>query len=243
MFKALISDYFSSEQHREEKLECYARYTSLFLKTVYGQITAPLGYVDYYLHRKRITHKLEELYSENNLGNIENIGKDIINGRIDEKTIKECLGKSDYRRWLYGDTDDPINTGGVPADYKPDLPMFVRRWFYSGLRNPRWNATYIDNYSSNVVKIATPYDDRSEISTSNYGTTDTRLGTWLRWYVDDEGKWWFFYETTKQKSEDKGKLFYFGAVGLGSAQDGDSLTERKQSRFEFSLNRTVTIDK
>lgn len=47
--------------------------------------------------------------------NIENIGKDIVNGVISEQEIKDYLGEGYYKLWLYGDTDDPIESGGVPA--------------------------------------------------------------------------------------------------------------------------------
>lgn len=242
MFKVLWKDYLKDKEHRKEKRECYARYTKLFFKTLYGQASAPFMYVGYYLCRKKITNKLIQLYREKNLGSIENIGKDIINGLISEQEIEEYLGNGYYKLWLYGDTDDPIESGGVPKSYKPNLPIFQRRWFYSGVRNPRWNATYINNYSSNIRQISTPYDNRNNVNTRNYGTSDTRLGTWLRWYIDDKGRWWFLYEKTKRTNAKKGKLFYFGAVGLGDKQDGYYEKVNDKCRFEFSLNREVTIE-
>ncbi len=242
MIKVLWKDYFESKENRKEKRDCYARYTKLFIETLYGQITAPFCYVGYYLCRKKITNKLTELYKEKNLENIENIGKDITNGVIDKEEIKECLGNGYYKLWLYGDTDNPVEDGGVPQSYKSNLPMFIRRWFYSGVRNPRWNATYINNYSANIKKITTSIDKRTNTNTHNFGTSDTRLGTWLRWYVDEEGKWWFLYEDTKRTKENEGKLFYFGAVGLGNKEDGAYKNEVQKCRFEFSLNRKVKID-
>lgn len=242
MLKVLLKDYLKDKEHREEKRECYARYTKLFFKTLYSQVSAPILYIGYYMCRKKITKKLSQLYQEKGLENIENIGKDIVNGVISEQEIKDYLGEGYYKLWLYGDTDDPIESGGVPQSYKPTLSMFARRWFYSGVRNPRWNATYIDNYSSNIRRISTSFDNRSDVNTHNYGTSDTKLGTWLRWYVDDNGKWWFLYEKTKRTKGNSGKLFYFGAVGLGDKQDGNYKKEENKCRFEFSLNRKVKID-
>ncbi|MBO6117169.1 MAG: hypothetical protein J6P44_01355 [Bacteroidales bacterium] len=242
MFKALWTDFKESDVGREEKMACYARYTGLFFKTLYSQVTAPVGYIGYYMFRKQITSRLEEFYKQHGLEDIENVGRDIASGKIDKQELKNSMGAGYYNLWLYGDTTDPLITGGVPEDYKPQLPMFWRRWFYGGVRNPRWNATYINNYSADVTAVVTTYDTRVQTVTHNYGTSDTRLGTWLRWYVDKDGKWWFFYEKTKRTNKNKGKLFYFGAVGLGSKDDGFYKDGIKQGRFEFSLNRTVTID-
>lgn len=248
MFDILWNDYMASPINRKEKIDCYSRYAKLFLQSIYGQITAPIIYVGYYLSRKKITHKLENFYKLNNLSNIENIGKDIVNGIVLKEDLKKYLGYFYYNLWLYGDTDDPIISGGVPNDYKPNLPVFQRRWFYSGVRNARWNATYINNYSNDIVMIQTSYDTRKGVVTSNYGTGDTQLGVWLRWYVDNKGRWWFFYENTKITKHNKGKLFYFGAVGLSQYKDGKVSPNnknmqriRKKCRFEFSLNREVFI--
>ncbi|MBQ7984518.1 MAG: hypothetical protein IJ250_02645 [Bacteroidales bacterium] len=243
MLKTLWQDYFQSKENRKEKRACYVRYGQLFLKTIYSQVSGPIGYVGYYLNRKKITARLENFYSENNLGDIENIGKDIANGKVDKQCIKNCLGAWYYKLWLYGDTRSPVENGGVPDDYKPGYSMFVRRWFYSGVRNPRWNATYINDYSDTIVELQTVYDTRTDVNTHNYGTGDTKLGTVLRWYTDNEGKWWFFYENIRPTEPKKGKLFYFGAVGLGTKTDGKySTNASKRGRFEFSLNRTVTIE-
>ncbi|MBQ0112488.1 MAG: hypothetical protein KBT03_05085 [Bacteroidales bacterium] len=241
MFEVLRQDFLNSPEHRKEKIDCYLRYTKLFLNTVYSQISAPVVYLAYYAFRKTITNRLSNFYQEKNLSNIENIGEDIVQGVVDKEELREYMGDIFYKMWLYGDTKNPIVDGGVPKDYKPSLPMFVRRWLYSGVRNPRWNATYTDNYTNPIVNISTPIDTRKNIITHNYGTSDTKLGTWLRWYVDDKGKWWFLYEKTKPTKENKGKLFYFGVVGLGSHVDGNYPEKTKQGRFEFSLNRTVTI--
>ena len=249
MFKVLYNDFKSDKTHRVEKIDCYVRYTKLFFKTICSQITAPFGYVGYYCNRKKITARLESFYKDRNLENINNIGNDIKNGVIDKDELKDYLGSFYYNLWLYGDTESPVETGGVPKDYKPAMSMFWRRWFYSGLRNPKWNATYINNYSSDILKVSTVYDTRKDIVTHNYGTGDTKLGAILRWYVDDCGKWWFFYENTEMKTNKTGRLFYFGAVGLGNTEDGilfgdgkSQKSVKKKGRFEFSLNRKVTID-
>ncbi|GEM_PF-2101089 len=242
IFKILKADYLSDTEHRKEKKECYLAYAKMFFQAMYGQITAPVVYIAYYLFRKPITERLETLYLQKGLTNIDNVGKDLLNGKIDKQDIREALGQIYYRLWLYGDTDDPILTGGVPKDYKPNLPIFIRRWLYCGVRNPRWNATYINFYSDSIVETRTVFDNRQDVITHNYGTGDTKLGTWLRWYVDKQGKWWFFYENTKQTKEHEGKLFYFGAVGLSNIEDGIMKNNTKKSRFEFSLNRVVKID-
>ncbi|MBR1774719.1 MAG: hypothetical protein IJ759_04245 [Bacteroidales bacterium] len=249
MLRVLYEDFTADKSFRIEKIDCYVRYTSLLVKTVYSQVTAPFGYIGYYWNKKKITQSLEEFYKLHNLDNIENVGNDIKNGVISKDDLKDYFGLFYYNLWLYGDTDDPLVTGGVPKDYKPNMPMYLRRWFYSGLRNPRWNATYINNYSADIIQVKTPYDTRTDIATHNYGTGDTRLGSVLRWYIDENGKWWFFYENTRRTKKNKGKLFYFGAVGLGGKEDGElkkSASSEKKStkkgRFEFSLNRTVTID-
>lgn len=241
MFKVLWEDYWSNEANRPQKRECYITYSKMFFQSLYSQITAPLGYVVYYIFRKPITHRIENLYKEKQLGNIDNIGKDILQGNITEEELKETL-KLYYDIWLYGDTDDPLVSGGVPKDYKTNLPMSVRRWMYCGVRNPRWNATYLNCYSDTIMEIRTTLDNRQDIVTHNYGTGDTKLGNWLRWYIDKQGKWWFFYENTKQTGKNKGKLFYFGAVGLSNKKDGPQGKKSKKSRFEFSLNREVSID-
>lgn len=242
MFRVLWQDFKADPLHKKQKLDCYFRYSKLFLQTIYSQISAPFGYTAYYLFRKPITTRLEQFYAEKNLSNIENVGNDIINGTINKQELKNYLGSFYYNLWLYGDTSSPIIDGGVPNDYKPNLPMFIRRWLYSGVRNPRWNATYINNYSSDIVAVKTVYDNREDILTHNYGTSDTKLGMWLRWYIDKDGKWWFFYENTTRKNKNKGKLFYFGAIGFGNKGNGLQLDNRKKTRFEFSLNRQVTID-
>lgn len=242
MIDVLVQDFIDDKQHRKEKFDCYARYLQLFFKTAYGQISAPLGYLGYYYSRKRITHKLQNFYNEKGLTNIEDIGNDIVNGVINIKELKEYLGTFDYNLWLYGDTKQPIENGGVPEDYKQSLPLFWRRWLYSAIRNPRWNAMYVNNYTSRIVGITTPYDNRLNITTHNYGTGDTKLGMVLRWVTDEEGKWWFFYENTRKTRGNKGKLFYFGIVGLSQIEDGEYKHGLKPNRFEFSLNRTVTID-
>ncbi|MDO5760592.1 MAG: hypothetical protein Q4Q06_06160 [Bacteroidota bacterium] len=241
MFVVLWKDYWQESEHRKQKRECYWAYTKMCVQATYSQISAPIGYVVYYLCRKPITKRIENLYKEKNLDNIENIGKDILQEKITKEELQEAL-KLYYQIWLYGDTDDPLVTGGVPKDYKSDLPMFIRRWLYCGVRNPRWNATYINFYSDSISEIHNVLDNRQNIVTHNYGTGDTRLGNWLRWYVDESGKWWFFYENTKKTGENKGKLFYFGAVGLSNMKASDLKKKKKRSRFEFSLNREVKID-
>ncbi|MBR1626451.1 MAG: hypothetical protein IJ681_04825 [Bacteroidales bacterium] len=249
MLKILRKDFKEDPFFRKEKADCYVRYIKLLFQTIYSQLTSPVGYIGYYVFRREITQRLEQFYEEKNLDNIENIGKDIISGAVTEQELKDYLGSFFYGLWLYGDTDSPVTTGGVPDDYKPDKPMFVRRWLYSGVRNPRWNATYVNNYSSPIVAVKTVYDTRQNITTHNYGTGDTKLGMWFRWYVDSKGRWWFFYENTKRTKKNKGKLFYFGSVGMGNQKDGiiipqksDKVPKMKQGRFEFSLNRTVKID-
>lgn len=243
MFKVLWQDFKSDPSHQKQKIDCYTRYSKLFFQTIYSQVSAPFGYPLYYAFRKPITKRLEKFYQQHSLTNIEDVGQDIINGKIDKQELKNYLGFFYYNLWLYGDTSSPITDGGVPNDYKPNLPMFVRRWLYSGVRNPRWNATYINNYSSDIIAVKTVYDNRQDVLTHNYGTSDTKLGMWLRWYIDKDGKWWFFYENTTKKSEHKGRLFYFGAIGFGNKSNGLQLDNRKKTRFEFSLNRQVTIDK
>ncbi|MBQ9311772.1 MAG: hypothetical protein IJ213_01870 [Bacteroidales bacterium] len=243
MIDALYLDYINDTTHRKEKRECYIRYSQLFLQTLYSQISSPIGYIFYYLNRKKITSKIQDFYKQNNLSNIENIGNDIIEGNVIVDSLKSFLGSTFYNLWLYGDTKNPVENGGVPTDYKPNKSMFARRFSYSALRNPRWNSTYVNNYSNYITFCKTAYDSRNEINTSNYGTRDTRLGVWLRWFVDKDGKYWFFYENTKQKSANKGKLFYFGVVGLGSIEDGQQKDIQKKGRFEFSLNRTVKINR
>lgn len=241
MFKVLWKDYWENEANRSQKRECYKTYSKMFLQSLYSQLTAPFGYVVYYIFKKPITHRIENLYAEKQLNNIDNIGKDILKGNITEEELREAL-KLYYGIWLYGDTDDPIVSGGVPKDYKTTLPMSIRRWLYCGVRNPRWNATYLNFYSDSIVEIRTTLDNRQDIVTHNYGTGDTKLGNRLRWYIDKQGKWWFFYENTKRTKENKGKLFYFGAVRLSNKEDGLQGKNSEKSRFEFSLNREVSID-
>lgn len=241
MLELLLWDYFHSPDHRKEKRQCFARYAVFTASAAYATMSAPVLYVGYYLCRERITRKLQEYYALHDLGDIQNVGDDIIHGLVDPADLRDYMGYGDYNLWLYGDTKDPLVTGGTPEDYKPGHSMFARRWMYSGVRNPRWNATYIHYYTSRIDSVITAYDDRSAIVTHNYGTSDTRLGTWLRWYVDVDGRWWYFYETTRRKEGNKGKLMYFGVVRLGNEKDG-KCSKNCQGRFEISLNRVVTID-
>lgn len=145
-------------------------------------------YVGYYLSRERITGKLRNYYEQHGLGNIQDVGEDIVYGIVDPADLKHYMGNWDFTLWLYGDTKDPLVTGGVPDDYKERHSMFARRWMYCGVRNPRWNATYLYYYTSRIDSVMTAYDDRCATVTHNYGTSDTRLGTWLRWYVDEDGR-------------------------------------------------------
>lgn len=241
MFDVLWWDYFRSPDHRKEKRQCFARYAVYTVQAAFSTVSAPVVYVGYYLSRNRITRKLQDYYVQHGLDDIQNVGDDIIHGLVDPADLRRHMGNRDYSLWLYGDTKDPLVTGGVPDDYIPDHSMFVRRWMYSGVRNPRWNATYIYYYTSRIDSVVTVYDDRSTTVTHNYGTSDTRLGTWLRWYIDEDGRWWYFYETTRRKDENKGKLLYFGAVRLGNEKDG-YCGKYRQGRFELSLNRMVTVD-
>ena len=199
-------------------------------------------YVGYYLSRERITGKLRNYYERHGLGNIQDVGEDIVYGIVDPADLKHYMGNWDFTLWLYGDTKDPLVTGGVPDDYKERHSMFARRWMYCGVRKPRWNATYLYYYTSRIDSVMTAYDDRCATVTHNYGTSDTRLGTWLRWYVDEDGRWWYLYETTRRREDNKGKLMYFGAVRLGGVPDG-YCKKYRMGRFEISLNRTVTIDR
>lgn len=243
MFEIIAKDYFSDKANRKEKRDCYRRYLGLFFKTVYSQLTAPFMYILYYQNRQDITNDIQDYYDEHNLTDMENIGMDIVSGKVDKDSLKAYLGPKKYNLWLYGDTKRPVEDGGVPADYKNNLPLFLRRWLYCAVRNPRWNSTYVNNYSSYIDSIYSAYDTRCGINTHNYGTGDTYLGKCLRWYIDKDGKWWFYYERTKQTEANQGNLFYFGAIGFGEYKDGKvDINAAKPTRFEFSLNRKVTID-
>lgn len=244
MIEYLIEDYFAdTNKHvRQQKRDCYKRYCKFLLQSVHSMVYSPIMYLNYYYNREEITFLLQSYYDDHGLEDIENIGKDIVSGKIEKDSLKAFLGENNYRFWLYGDTKQPIENGGVPKDYKPNLPMFLRRYLYSAIRNPRWNATYIYNYSTNIDSIVVYKDSRNDVVTKNYGTCDTRLGKTLRWYIDDTGKWWFYYERTKMLSESKGTLFYFGGIGFGSREAGKvDKSNTKPTRFEFSLNRVVKL--
>lgn len=163
MILRLIKDYFKCDYQFETLLihkikkktrKCYIRFIYLFYRFFIYRITALIIYPIWYIFKSHIAYKLYHNFPMYN--HKEKFGyysydrfNDWLNTQIYysintkqlKRDIKNALSIIEYQLWLYGDISNIEIDGEIPAHYKSHIKnMFVRRWLYSSVRNPKFNS-------------------------------------------------------------------------------------------------------
>lgn len=270
MILRLIKDYFKCDYQfetlpthkiKKEKRRCYRRFIYLFCRFFIYMITGPIIYPIWYIFKSHIANKLYHNFPR--YKHEENFGyysydefNDWLNTQIHcsmntkqlKRDIKSALSLIEYQLWLYGDISNVETDGGIPAHYKSHIKnMFVRRWLYSGVRNPKFNSVFLNFYTNSpIIELKTVYDTRTQQVTKNYGTSYTRVGKLLRWYVTETDELWYLWDNTYKSRLFDWRLFYFGAVRLSNISDGVYYDYKQKNqlktRFEWSWRPCSIIE-
>lgn len=130
------------------------------------------------------------------------------NKTAEAKSKLKSNGRLAYFLWTYGDAEDPILTGGLPASF--GTPNFWNRFKYSAIRNGRFNYNYIEFRTGKITSIETIIDDRNfNIMHKSVGIGDSPDGIYFKWMRDADSKTYFIYENNNSET-----LFYIGYTGL-----------------------------
>lgn len=235
MLRSLRKDYKNpavDAPTRIEKRACYKLAIKSIFSLLWCSISAPLIYSIWYLFRKPITEKIHD-----------EIPWQVVKEWVDHNNIKlvrvlfKEKGKFLYWLWTYGDLNDPLGRGGLPVDYKNGRNTFWNRFRYSALRNPRFNYNYVE------LRTARPIAEVTAINTRNFnymhksfGIGDSPDGTWLKWVLDEKGKWYFIYEDCNRRA-----IWYCGWVGLkdiDTSFGGRFEVSYRSTDSSYTLNKT-----
>lgn len=212
-----------SKYTKKEKRDCINTYICNRIDFFAHLIIAPLVYPIYYINRNTLNQKLF-IYSGQNrrfktihdfelwLSNTLRYGP-VYNRRLCINAINK-LSPLERFLWYSGDIVDVDKTGGTPVNYKPKLPMFIRRWFYSAIRNPFYNRVWAKYVRGPIRYIDEVLDERTDIDTSNFGTGNHRVGKRFRVYWNNSREIMFYYEHTYKSRLLGWRTHYSGAVGL-----------------------------
>lgn len=266
MILRLLKDYFNTDYYfdniplnkiKKKKRKCYMRFIYLFCRFFVYLITAPILYPIWYIFKSKIAWKLYRNFPISNYEEIYGYSYSKFNEWLNIQIhyrlcdinklkceIKSSLSLIEYQLWLYGDIYNVESDGGIPANYKSHIKnTFIRRWCYSGFRNPKFNSVYLNFYAKScIIELKTVYDSRTNQVAKNYGTAYTRVGQILRWYVTDNGELWYIWDSTYKSRIFNWRLFYFGGVCLGDVLDGVYPKNILYSRFEWSWRPCSIID-
>lgn len=206
---------------KKEKLNCCKKVIINLMEYVWNGLTAPFVYPIWYLFRKQISEKIYAGTSWEEISNLMSANK------ISE--VKEKLlinGKFMYWIWTYGDSDDPLGRGGLPNIYKN---TFWKRFYWSAIRNARFNFNYMEFRTGKIVEVLTIIDKRNfSYMHKSLGIGDSPDGIYFKWMKDDKNKWYFIYEDNNKKS-----LFYIGYTGFLKQDIG-----KDGGRFETAYRNT-----
>lgn len=237
-FKQMIAEYKSDKENQQNKKDCFKRYIKTRIDFLSHLIIAPVIYPIYYIFRKHLGYKVynnftkqyPEIfpYLDNSEESMNSFGLFLVyifrdvkyDGSELRKKLKTCLNPIEYFLWESGDVEDPIHTGGCPTTYKPNKKsMFVRRWFWSAIRNPWYTRVFLKYHSNEIIDIKTTVDKKTEQDTSNYGTGNAKVGLRIRWYIDNKNKWYFYYENVYKSLLLGWREHYCGFVSISSYPD------------------------
>lgn len=235
---------------------CRRRYTRFMLLFLANMIIAPFMYCAWWSLKKKISYKLyynfrdfyktDKLYNSFGYYEVDDIDQFytwlhtmIMNSPLNnhklDADIKRALGLFYYYIWLHGDDDDPLGRGGLPETYKSGKNTFYNRFMFGPIRNPWGNGIHLKMKSALIEQVYTDIDERADQDTTNYGTSNARVGTYLRWYVDHNGDYWYMYERVYLNRILGWRDFYFGGVGCLALPEGTVPTHsRKCTRWEYS---------
>lgn len=220
--KSIKSDYNNSTiPNKSKKRECFIKIIINVFLILWNGITAPFIYPVWFLFKRKITNKI---YRNTSWQEIESL---ISNNsiKIAHKKLKEN-GSFLYWIWTYGDMLDPLGRGGLPSVQKN---TFFNRFWFSAIRNPRFNINHMNFRTDNIVSFTSVIDTKnSNIMHTSEGIGDSPDGIVFRWMKDINEKWYFIYEDSNSQN-----LLYVGYVGL--LKNG---TIGKSGRFELSYRQT-----
>ncbi len=223
-FKVMRSNIFFQDDKiisKQDKIDCCKRIIVNLLKYVWNGLTALFIYPIWYLFRSRITKKIyngtswEEIVRLMDLNNTSEVKKKLL-----------ANGKFLYWLWTYGDSEDPLGRGGLPNRYQN---TFWKRFYWSAMRNSRFNFNYMEFRTGEIVEVMTIIDTRNfNYMHKSFGIGDSADGIYFKWMKDNFNKWYFIYEDNNEKN-----LFYIGYTGLLKKDIGET-----GGRFETAYRTT-----
>jgi|ERR1035437_3388617 hypothetical protein len=222
---SLRKDYNSSEDAiKKQKKSAILKTFWLTFNQIWSGISAPLIYPIWYIFRKQITNTLYKGTSW------QEVHEMVVDNKIkDAKKVVQKKGMFLYWLWTYGDLNDPLERGELPADgyggkYKNN---FIGRFYENAIRNPRFTINYMKYRTGTIVKVFTVIDTINyEISHSSEGIGNAPSGIIFKWMIDDSNEWYYIYDDNNKEN-----LFYFGYSGLSKQDIGNN------GRFEIGYRR------
>ena len=152
---------------------------------------------------------------------------------ITRSVLIQRFGLFGYYMWLYGDKDNPMGDGNLPA-FAGDGTKFWPRYKWAALRNPMFNLCLIgDMYNTSIIEHSyVEYDHRDdEYWATSDGLGAQKFGSVKVWFQDDDKKWYFVWEYADAK-----KYRYLGWVGK---LDRDS----NHARWEWAFRKTKSVER
>lgn len=209
---------------KKEKYDMLISFIMNRIDFMFHLLLSPFIYPVYYIFRNKLNNKLHNYYItfyENiTLNEFENklyktLRYDTVaNKKIMLNVIKNAFNVFERFLWYSGDIVDVNNTGNCPCDYKKNIKsIFIRRWFYSSIRNPFYNRVWCKYIRGPICNINEIFDNRCDVETSNYGTGNHKVGMRFRVYTDINKNHYFYYEHTYKKRNNY-KTHYSGVVGI-----------------------------
>lgn len=206
---------------KKDKINCCKRVVRNLLLYVWNSITALFIYPIWYLFKTEISRRIYIGTSWEEISNMITLNK---TSAVKEKLLPN--GKFLFWLWSYGDLDYPLEGGGLPNTYKNN---FWNRFYWSAIRNPRFNFNYLEFRTGKILEVVTVIDNRnSNHMHKSFGIGDSPDGVYFKWMKDDSNKWYFIYEDNNKEN-----LFYIGYTGLLKKDLGKS-----GGRFETGYRKT-----
>ena len=218
------SYYDVSTLSKKEKYDMLLSFVINRIDFILHLFLSPFVYPIYYVFKNKLNNKLYKYY----IKHYDDITLDMFEIKLNESlrygtianrnimlhVIQNALNNVERFLWYSGDIIDVNNTGNCPCDYKKNIKsMFIRRWFYSAIRNPFYNRVWCKYIRGPIRDIDEIFDNRCDVETSNYGTGNHRLGMRFRIYTDIYNNHYFYYEHTYKKHNNY-KTHYSGVVGI-----------------------------
>jgi hypothetical protein len=192
------------------------------MSMIWSGITAPFVYPVWYILKKQFTNSIYKNTSWQEISSL------LTNNKTTLAKYKLLAnGIFNYWIWTYSDLIEPLGNGGLPESY--GTSNFWKRFYYSAIRNPRFNINYMNFRTGTIVQVITVTDTRNfHIMHKSAGISDSPDGILFKWVKDNGGYWYIVYEDNNSDN-----IFYFEYIGFNIKDVGQS-----GGRFETSYRKT-----